>query len=309
MDDIVYNPINNIMTCSPDKLEAELKEIAYSFGYNLPERIQFWLKQIANIKSFETVERFYTQAPAELQLVSMLTELSFLIDGWNNLIKSKEMLLKTAKLLQEEILPPGNIKLMFISKTLKDLAKESLFILPHRITEYLYRYEMLLDNYTTEYLAFHEKHNSELMKIQRDLDELKEKQDIVLTFSKIKPMQPFCPDALSNEINAYLTEWCPCEHKLSRDEIIENFICPECERTFVHTRVLSVFHEKKAQCDELFKKCMSALSRELSRVVLEKENDPIKSIISSLAVADLSSIRNVMSPELVNRIKSLLEKS
>ncbi len=73
MDNLLHNPINDIMTCSPDKLEAELKEIAYSFGYNLPERIQFWLNRIANIKSFETVDRFYTQAPTELQLVSMLT--------------------------------------------------------------------------------------------------------------------------------------------------------------------------------------------------------------------------------------------
>ena len=296
-----------LMNSSPESLELELANIASVFEIQLPEKVHQLISKIKEIQSYKNIDNFYKNAPEELCKPQLILELSDFVDYWNKLISKRDELAHAAKFLTEAVLPPGNFRLSFMAKTLSAMA-ESIFTSP-LVDEFIERFEALLCEYTAEYLKFHVEHNRNLEKLSDKIDELKSRLEIICALAEIELLKNYCEIKDREEFELLLPGWEPCKYIPKAEDIEQEFVCPECHRTFTDAGIITVFDDIYRKWETVFLRCMRALSYNLSKVILESEKDPLKSLLDSVAVSDLSKIRSIMSPELLERIKKILGQS
>jgi len=120
-------------------------------------------------------------------------------------------------------------------------------------------------------------------------------------------LQPYCDTVEFKNFTDISRLFIPCKHTPTEDEIRQNFVCPQCRKTFLDEGIADYFKTSEQKVDKKFNDCMKALAYNLSDKIIDAENDPIKSLVQAIIVSDLNTIKNVFSDKVLDRIKKILE--
>lgn len=287
-------------------LRNEFLKLALEFNIRAPREIAEQFVFADKIFSYRDENDFKENAPDELLQVSRLTKLLQTMKQIEKLLEEKEELHRIAVFLGSVPYPPGNVRISFMAKSLRSMLPEAIFKSPHRIDEIREQFESMLAAYVSQYLKFHAQINAKLLELKDRSANIIKQLNLLKKLSPIPALSKYCAKDEISRFEFNVKNLLPCEHKPTVEEISQHFVCPRCRRSFMDEGIVSSFLKTAEECDEAFKKCVSSLSYQLSQKVLESEDDALKAIVKAASVSDLKTITNILSDELVERIKEVL---
>ncbi len=295
-----------VFSVSVDELERGVSHLGGLFGVHVPEEARQAFEKIRRIQSFGDVESFLKGAPKELLEASAISELARLVEGWQRLVGCSDDLVRVAAFVKEAIFPPADVRISFAVKSIKALVPTVIFRNPHRVDELLDMFDKVFATYYRAYLRFHTELNERLRRLQEPVREAARRIVIMEKLASIPSLEPYCACDALEEAKTGILEATPCPHTPTEEEVAKYLKCPVCQRTFLDEGLLSIIERVLERCDKAFRYCVDALAFQLSQAVLEREDDPLRSVVDSINVSDLSGITNVLSDELLERISRLL---
>lgn len=302
------NVVKEILEAPLENLKNEILRLAIEFEIDFPRKIAEKFIFAEEIQGYGSVERFFAEAPEELLQTTDLVELSKTLDQLKKLCTQKNELHRIAAFIGSVSIPPGDVKIGFMAKSLKEMLSKTLFTSPHRIGEISERFETMLAAYIAEYMEFHTEINSKLSKVKNAQQQVRSKIRLMQKLSSIEQLKEYCSGKAIYQFESNLEEFLPCPHSPTVEEVAEHFVCPMCYRSFKDEDLPDIFEQNVNECDQNFRSCLDMLSKLLSTRILELEDDALKSLLQSISVADLSVLTNIISDELVERIAAILRK-
>ncbi len=289
-------------------IKGEFLKLALEFDTRLPGDVAEKFIYADRVFSYKDVDDFLENAPDDLLQVSKLHELLEMLEQIEKLLNEKDELHRMAVFLGSVTYPPGNTKISFMAKTLKTSLTQTIFRAPRRIDELKEQFETLLAAYISKYMQFHSQLNAKLEDLREKTENIRKQTEIMRRFSEIPQLKKYCTSEMRAEFECNLKNLLPCPYKPTVKELSQHFVCPRCHRSFADEGLISILLKTADESEKLFKRCIDALSYELSQRILAKENDELKSITQAVAVSDLSTITSIMSDELVERIQKALSE-
>ena len=300
--------VKEILAVSLENLKNEILRLAIEFEIDFPRKITEKLILAEEIQSYGSVERFFAEAPEELLQTSELVELSKTLEQLKTLCTQKNELHRIAAFMGSVSIPPKDVKIGFMAKSLREVLSKTLFTSPHRIGEIGERFETMLAAYIAEYMEFHTEINNKLSKMSDIRLQIQKKIQLMQKLSSIEQLNEYCSDKSISQFESSLGDFLPCSHNPTVEEVAEHFVCPVCYRSFKDEYLPEIFEENADEYNRSFENCLDILSKLLSARILELEDDALKSLLKSISVADLSALTNIISDELIERIAIILQK-
>ena len=288
-------------------IRNELQRLSIEFGVRPPRELAEQLIFADAIYQYKDADDFLKNAPGELTQITKLNKLLKTLEQITKVIEEKEELHRMAVFLNSIAYPPRNVRIGFMAKSLKEATPTALFKSPHRIEELKEQFETLLAAYISEYLKFHAEINEKLLNLKEKVYEIDRKMKLMKKLSEIPPLKQYCANDEVLKIEFNIKNLLPCEHSPTVEEVAKFFACPKCHRTFMDEGLISILQETAEKCDRAFDKCVNELSKQLSQKIFDNQDDALKSIIEAISVSDLSKLANIMSDQLIERIRIALK--
>ncbi len=287
-------------------LRTELQRLSIEFNVRPPQEIAEQLIYADAVYRYPNAEEFSKKAPSQLLQVSKLNKLIKTLEKIKKVVEEKDELHRMAVFLGSIAYPPRNVRIGFMARSLKEATPHALFRSPHRIEEMKEQFETLLAAYISEYLKFHAEINEKLLDLKDKVYEIEKKITVMRKLQDIPQMHRYCSGGEIMNIEFNVKNMLPCEHSPTVEEVAKYFFCPKCHRTFMDEGLVSILLDTAEKCDRAFDKCVNELSKQLSQKIVQTEDDAMKSIIDAVSVSDLSKLTNILSDELIERIKLAL---
>ncbi len=298
--------IEEIFEVPYKNLRTELQRLSIEFGVRPPFEMAEQLIYADTIYRYKNAEEFSQKAPSQLLQITKLNKLKKTLEKIEKVVEEKDELHRIAVFLGSIAYPPRNVRIGFMARSLKEATPYALFRSPHRIEEMKEQFENLLAAYISEYLKFHTEINKKLFDLKDKVYEIEKKTAVMKKLCNIPQMKQYCAGDEIMKIEFNIRNLLPCEHSPTVEEIAKYFFCPKCHRTFMDEGLVSILLDTVERCNRAFDKCVNELSKQLSQKIVQTEDDTMKSIIDAVAVSDLSKVTNILSDELIDRIKLAL---
>ncbi len=296
-----------IKSIDSTQLKQGLTNLAQQMDCPLPDNALSSLDQLETVGRADNVENL-AKLDSDLARYANLERLQRFVSKAERLLKNEKRIMDMRKFINEMSLPDYETSLQLqVEGFGARLSPESLLSESSNIDLLTMEFERLRADYARAYVQAHNEYFREVREMQNRISITSRKVDTIDSLSE--PLSIAGNRSLISRSKKVIKNLKPCR-AITIDEFMQTMIpFHSCRFKPDEDKLLDIYLDLEEKIDNEFKALSQKLSAELSkRIIATTDRDDIDKVIDSLHVAKVDRLPDVLSEDLVETIKKVLQK-